>query len=147
MFGRLPGMAEQVLGGRFALLDRLGSGGMSVVWRARDEVLGRTVAVKLLAGRYADDPDSRDRIRDEARAAAHAAAAAALAGDLGRERGNRRHRMQVRRIRGVTHGHDGGQDDIANLCQGGVEPDVAAWGELPYFRRATARDGSRFAPT
>jgi hypothetical protein len=26
--GRLPGMAEQVLGGRFALLDRLGSGGM-----------------------------------------------------------------------------------------------------------------------
>ena len=70
MFGRLPGMAEQVLGGRFALLDRLGSGGMSVVWRARDEVLGRTVAVKLLAGRYADDPDSRDRIRDEARAAA-----------------------------------------------------------------------------
>ena len=70
MFGRLPGMAEQVLGGRFALLDRLGSGGMSVVWRARDEVLGRPVAVKLLAGRYADDPDSRHRIRDEARAAA-----------------------------------------------------------------------------
>ena len=68
--GRLPGMAEQVLGGRFALLDRLGSGGMSVVWRARDEVLGRTVAVKVLAGRYADDPDYRDRIRDEARAAA-----------------------------------------------------------------------------
>jgi serine/threonine-protein kinase len=68
--GRLPGMAEQVLGGRFALLDRLGRGGMSEVWRARDEVLGRTVAVKVLAGRYADDPDSRDRIRDEARAAA-----------------------------------------------------------------------------
>ncbi|HEY7273410.1 MAG TPA: serine/threonine-protein kinase [Actinoplanes sp.] len=63
-------MAEQVLGGRFALLDRLGTGGMSVVWRARDEILGRTVAVKVLAGRYADDPDSRDRIRDEARAAA-----------------------------------------------------------------------------
>ena len=68
--GRLPGMAEHVLDGRFALLDRLGSGGMSVVWRARDEVLGRTVAVKVLAGRYADDPDSRHRIRDEARAAA-----------------------------------------------------------------------------
>ena len=68
--GRLPGMAEQVLGGRFALLDRLGSGGMSEVWRARDDVLGRTVAVKILAGRYADDPDSRHRIRDEARAAA-----------------------------------------------------------------------------
>jgi serine/threonine-protein kinase len=68
--GRLPVMAEHVLGDRFALLDRLGTGGMSVVWRARDEVLGRTVAVKVLAGRYADDPESRDRIRDEARAAA-----------------------------------------------------------------------------
>ncbi len=44
---------------------------MAVVWRARDEVLGRPVAVKVLAGRYAGDPQSRARIRDEARAAAN----------------------------------------------------------------------------
>src|SRR5690349_16770974 len=43
---------------------------MSVVWRAYDEVLGRRVAVKLLAPKLAADPRSRDRIRDEARAAA-----------------------------------------------------------------------------
>src|SRR3954452_10623407 len=62
---------RQTLGGRYTLLDELGSGGMAVVWRARDEVLGRPVAVKLLAGRFADDPQSRARIREEARSAAN----------------------------------------------------------------------------
>ena len=61
---------QEKVGGRYQLLDELGSGGMAVVWRARDEVLNRPVAVKLLAGRYADDPQWRSRIRDEARAAA-----------------------------------------------------------------------------
>jgi serine/threonine-protein kinase len=61
---------QEKVGGRYQLLDELGSGGMAVVWRAADEVLSRSVAVKLLAGRYADDPQWRARIRDEARAAA-----------------------------------------------------------------------------
>src|SRR5690242_6913236 len=61
---------RETLGDRYKLLDELGSGGMAVVWRARDEVLGRPVAIKLLAGRYAGDPQSRARIRDEARVAA-----------------------------------------------------------------------------
>jgi predicted Ser/Thr protein kinase len=70
-FGRLPRVeVQQTLGGRYKLLNELGHGGMAVVWRARDEVLGRSVAVKLLAGRFANDPSSRSRIRDEARAAA-----------------------------------------------------------------------------
>jgi serine/threonine-protein kinase len=43
---------------------------MAVVWEARDEVLGREVAVKVLAGRHLGDPQSRELIRHEARAAA-----------------------------------------------------------------------------
>ncbi|WIM95643.1 protein kinase [Actinoplanes oblitus] len=58
------------LGGRYRLLDELGRGGMAVVWRAADEVLNRPVAVKVLAGRYADDERFRSRILHEARAAA-----------------------------------------------------------------------------
>ncbi|MEV4347776.1 serine/threonine-protein kinase, partial [Actinoplanes sp. NPDC049596] len=68
--GRLPGMDGQLLGGRYRLLTPVGRGGMAVVWRAHDDVLARTVAVKVLAPSQAGDPSSRERIRLEARAAA-----------------------------------------------------------------------------
>ncbi|GAA0549363.1 hypothetical protein GCM10010172_34260 [Paractinoplanes ferrugineus] len=60
----------QLIAGRYRLRERLGQGGMSVVWRADDDVLGREVAVKVLSAALAGDPDQRRQIRDEARAAA-----------------------------------------------------------------------------
>ncbi|XVV15267.1 serine/threonine-protein kinase [Actinoplanes sp. CA-131856] len=60
----------QLIAGRYRLGEQLGRGGMAVVWRADDEVLGREVAVKVLSPSLAGDPELRRRIRDEARAVA-----------------------------------------------------------------------------
>ena len=60
----------QRFAGRYRLRERLGAGGMSVVWRAEDEVLGREVAVKVLSPGVAADPALLRQLYAEARAAA-----------------------------------------------------------------------------
>jgi serine/threonine-protein kinase len=57
-----------LLEGRYRLGDRIATGGMGEVWRARDLVLGRPVAVKLLRPGYADH-EGLARFRAEARQA------------------------------------------------------------------------------
>jgi serine/threonine protein kinase len=62
--------APREIGGRYNLERRLGAGGMSTVFLARDSVLERLVAVKLLAEHLSDDEAFVARFRREALAAA-----------------------------------------------------------------------------
>jgi serine/threonine-protein kinase len=58
------------LSGRYRLEARIGSGGMSTVYRALDETLQRQVAIKLLNREVSSDSDELERFRREARAVA-----------------------------------------------------------------------------
>ena len=59
-----------MLSGRYRLESKLGSGGMSTVYLARDETLQRWVAVKVMHREISDQPDQLERFRREARAVA-----------------------------------------------------------------------------
>ena len=56
----------RVLAGRYRLIELLGAGGMAAVYRARDERLGRHVAVKVIAGGLVQDAVAVRRFRREA---------------------------------------------------------------------------------
>jgi serine/threonine protein kinase/Tol biopolymer transport system component len=56
--------------GHYRVLEKIGAGGMGEVFRARDERLGRDVALKLIRPASSDNPDHLRRFEQEARAAA-----------------------------------------------------------------------------
>ncbi|HEV3472440.1 MAG TPA: Stk1 family PASTA domain-containing Ser/Thr kinase [Actinomycetota bacterium] len=63
--------AQKTFGGRYAVLERVGSGGMAEVYRARDDLLGREVAIKVLHERFSKDRSFVERFRREAQSAAN----------------------------------------------------------------------------
>jgi eukaryotic-like serine/threonine-protein kinase len=66
-------MADRLVGqtlGRYLVVEKLGEGGMGVVFKATDEKLGRSVALKVLGDAVAGDPERRRRFLREARMSA-----------------------------------------------------------------------------
>ena len=70
LFPVRSGMNDQLILGRYRLIERLALGGSAEVWRAHDEQLDRQVAVKRLHPHLLPDASSRKRLAAEARAAA-----------------------------------------------------------------------------
>jgi serine/threonine-protein kinase len=60
---------DEIVDGRYRVIERIGSGGMADVWLAEDQQLGRRVALKLLHRRFAEDPEFVARFKREASAA------------------------------------------------------------------------------
>jgi serine/threonine-protein kinase len=65
-----PPQPGDLIADRYELEELVGTGGMSSVFRARDNQLDRRVAIKILHEHYAEDPEYLERFRREARAVA-----------------------------------------------------------------------------
>jgi predicted Ser/Thr protein kinase len=63
-------MPGEVVAGRYELVELVGTGGMSSVYKAHDRLLERNVALKMLHPHYGDDDEYVERFRREARAVA-----------------------------------------------------------------------------
>ncbi len=61
----------RVFNERYKITERIGIGGMAEVYKAQDQVLGRTVAVKVMLPQYAADPEFTARFKQEAASAAN----------------------------------------------------------------------------
>ena len=63
-------MGSKILAGRYELIEKIGDGGMAVVYKAKDRLLNRFVAIKILKPEFIRDPKFIDSFRRESQAAA-----------------------------------------------------------------------------
>ena len=63
-------LVGKVLGSRYEIIEKIGEGGMAIVYRSRDRLLNRFIAIKVLKSEYATDETFVKRFRAEAQSAA-----------------------------------------------------------------------------
>jgi eukaryotic-like serine/threonine-protein kinase len=61
---------SKIFGGRYEVIERIGAGGMAIVYKAKDQLLNRVVTIKVLREQFATDEDFIRRFRREAQAVA-----------------------------------------------------------------------------
>ena len=64
-------MGSRILAGRYELIEKIGEGGMAVVFKSRDRLLNRLVAIKILRPEYTKDESFIDSFRRESQIAAN----------------------------------------------------------------------------
>jgi eukaryotic-like serine/threonine-protein kinase len=97
---------EIILNGRYKLLQRIGSGGMSIVYKAQDLSLGRLVAIKMMHESLTDDEGFLHRFQQEAHAVANLIHPNIVTvHDIGQDEdshGQRRHYIVMEYVEGST---------------------------------------------
>ncbi|MDR3294514.1 MAG: protein kinase, partial [Clostridiales Family XIII bacterium] len=63
-------MSEKILAGRYEIMEKIGDGGMAVVYKGRDRLLNRFVAIKVLRPEYTKDSSFVENFKKESQAAA-----------------------------------------------------------------------------
>lgn len=63
-------MSNRLLAGRYELLEKIGDGGMAVVYKAKDKLLNRFIAIKILRPEFTKDPTFVENFKRESQAAA-----------------------------------------------------------------------------
>lgn len=90
-----------LIGGRYEVLNKIGAGGMSVVYKGRDQKLNRYVAIKVLKSEYREDKNFIRKFKEEAQAAACLAHPNIVnVYDVGEEAGD--HYIVMELVEGIT---------------------------------------------
>ena len=58
-------MSNRLLAGRYELLEKIGDGGMAVVYKAKDKLLNRFIAIKILRPEFTKDPTFVENFKRE----------------------------------------------------------------------------------
>ncbi len=121
--------------GRYQVIETLGSGGFSTVYRAVDEQLDTDVALKVLAENHALDADVRERFLGEAQLLRRIQSPSVIAvHDVGET-----DRHQPYMVMGLAHGGDLG-NRLTQLDKGGLTPGLGTGSDLTQARYTVTAD-------